>query len=54
MQEKKSMEDLKSTYTHSAIETCNNFKFILLLLKNYSRNNPDSELIEAIILKISE
>ena len=53
-EKKKHADDLKSTYTLSAIDACNNFKFILLLLKNYSRGSQNVEIIEGIVQKISD
>lgn len=47
-------EDMKSTYTLSTIETCQDISFLLLLLKNYSRGNENSDIIENIINKIAE
>ena len=47
-------EEMKSTYTLSTIETCQDINFLLLLLKNYSRGTQNSDIIENIINKIAE
>ena len=53
-EKRKHAEELKSSYTMSAIDACNSFKFILLLLKNYSRGSENVEIIELIVQKISD
>jgi len=45
---------MKSTYTLSTIETCQDINFLLLLLKNYSRGTQNSDIIENIVNKIAE
>lgn len=50
----KQAEEMKSTYTLSTIETCQDINFLLLLLKNYSRGTQNSDIIENIVNKIAE
>ena len=46
---KKQMEDVRSQYTLSTIEACNNIKFIFLLLRNYTSGSPNTEIIGSLI-----
>jgi len=45
---------MKSAYTMSTIQNCQDIKFLQLLLSNYSRGNANSEIIESIANRLYE